>query len=69
MEQDETSELLHLLQDYILQLGEVVDVLEDASENRQADGRNAERIKTLLTEFRNLLVSGGNLEKEFQRRS
>jgi hypothetical protein len=69
MEQDETSELLHLLQDYILQLGEVVDVLEDASENRQADGRNAERIKTLLTEFRNLLVSAGNLEKEFQRRS
>jgi hypothetical protein len=69
MEQDETSELLHLLQDHILQLGEVVDVLEDASENRQADGRNAERIKTLLTEFRNLLVSAGNLEKEFQRRS
>jgi hypothetical protein len=69
MEQDETSELLHLLQDYILQLGEVVDVLEDASENRQADGRNAERIKTLLTEFRDLLVSAGNLEKEFQRRS
>ena len=57
MGQDDYSEQLQLLQEHMSQISEVISVLEDLSESYQVDGRNAEHIDTLLTEFRGLLAS------------
>jgi hypothetical protein len=67
MTSDERNEQLHLLEEHISQITEVISVLDDLS--GLPDGHNRERIEELLNEFHQILASGEALLEALQSHS